>query len=275
MNKVKNEIAFLKNKAEEQKAKVMQDSRVKQLENNIRWFKNESSKLAKTYDLQKKEIQMMKSKRHNIVDDNKFLKDQAKGCKRQNNILRHALEKNKQLLHNLKSMNDEELRMELLKGTHSKEFLMDPTQINKIDQTQSAESFDGEDEESVHKHDETRDAQIQIRDYAEGPMREIAFHDPKIEDDEASKISDAQSYQKTNDYVSYGLDYTGAQKDPQKVDVNLPVKDYVYQLLCNPKWTDDIFKAKMIEYQYHKDRPIEKEITKLKRALNKSKILLL
>lgn len=41
MSKVKNEIAFLKNKAEEQKAKVMGDSHVVQLENNIRWFKNE------------------------------------------------------------------------------------------------------------------------------------------------------------------------------------------------------------------------------------------
>ena len=81
MLKVKNEIEFLKNKADEQKAKVMQDSRVKQLKNSIRWFKNESSKLAQTYDFQKKEIEMVKSKKLGIVDDNKFLKDQAKGCK--------------------------------------------------------------------------------------------------------------------------------------------------------------------------------------------------
>lgn len=81
MIKVKNEIEFLKNKADEQKARVMQDSRIKQLENSIRWFKNESAKLTKTYDFQKQEIEMMKSKKHGLTDDNTFLKDQAKGCK--------------------------------------------------------------------------------------------------------------------------------------------------------------------------------------------------
>lgn len=63
----------------------------------VRWYKNESSKLAQTYEFQKREIEKLKSK-YNLLDDNKFLKDQAKGCKRQNNILKHALDKNKELL---------------------------------------------------------------------------------------------------------------------------------------------------------------------------------
>lgn len=77
MKRVKNEISFLKNKADEQK--LMKDAEIKDLHNEIRWFKNESQKLNETYHLQEKEIQMMKNKKTTIKDDTKFLKDQAKG----------------------------------------------------------------------------------------------------------------------------------------------------------------------------------------------------
>lgn len=77
MKKVKHEISFLKNKADEQK--LMKDAEIKDLENEIRWFKNESQKLNETYQLQEKEIRMMKNKKSTVKDDTKFLKDQAKG----------------------------------------------------------------------------------------------------------------------------------------------------------------------------------------------------
>ena len=51
---------------------IENNHRVKQLENQIRWFKNESSKLAQTYEYQKQEIEKLKGK-YNILDDNKFL----------------------------------------------------------------------------------------------------------------------------------------------------------------------------------------------------------
>jgi hypothetical protein len=77
MKKVKNEISFLKDKADEQK--VMKDAEIKDLENEIRWFKNESQKLNETYNLQEKETKLMKNKKSTMIGDNKFLKDQAKG----------------------------------------------------------------------------------------------------------------------------------------------------------------------------------------------------
>lgn len=77
MKKVKHEISFLKNKADEQK--LMKDAEIKDLENEIRWFKNESQKLNETYQLQEKEIRMMKNKKSTVKDDTKFLKDQVKG----------------------------------------------------------------------------------------------------------------------------------------------------------------------------------------------------
>jgi hypothetical protein len=77
MKKVKNEISFLKDKADEQK--VMKDAEIKDLENEIRWFKNESQKLNETYNLQEKETKLMKNKKSTMIGDNKFLKDQTKG----------------------------------------------------------------------------------------------------------------------------------------------------------------------------------------------------
>jgi hypothetical protein len=77
MKKVKNEISFLKDKADEQK--VMKDAEIKDLENEIRWFKNESQKLNETYNLQEKESKLMKNKKSTMIGDNKFLKDQTKG----------------------------------------------------------------------------------------------------------------------------------------------------------------------------------------------------
>jgi len=81
----------------------------------------------------------MKSKMYSIKDDNKFLKDQAKGCMRQNNTLRIALQKNYENLERLKAMGPEELRMELLSGNHAKGLVLDPTKINNIGQPLNAE----------------------------------------------------------------------------------------------------------------------------------------
>jgi hypothetical protein len=44
-------MAFLKSKAEEQKAKLMQDSHVKELENSIRWFRGQASKVDQFFNI--------------------------------------------------------------------------------------------------------------------------------------------------------------------------------------------------------------------------------
>lgn len=74
-------------------------------------------------------------------------------------------------------------------------------------------------------------------------------------------------FEQTNDYVNYGLDYEGMSQNPEDVDVKLPLMDYVLQLLCNPQCTNEIFKQKMLDYQYHKDKPLDKEITKIQNML--------
>ena len=68
MSNVENEISFLKNKVDEHKAN--REAQFKDVENEIKWFKNESKKLGKTFELQKKEIQMLKSKKNNIIQCN-------------------------------------------------------------------------------------------------------------------------------------------------------------------------------------------------------------
>lgn len=65
MGKVEHEISFLKNKADKHKAS--REAQFKDVDNEIKWFKNESTKLGQTYELQKKEIQMLKSKKNNII----------------------------------------------------------------------------------------------------------------------------------------------------------------------------------------------------------------
>ena len=189
---------------------------------------------------------------------------------RQNNILRHALQKNIQLLERLKSLPPEELRMELLKGTHQKEFVLDPTKINQLGKDDSGDLHI---EQSDSKADIVIQDDNETEQKDEPSLREISFKAAREEAkyENIDKSSDAHSYQKTNDYISYGYDYTGMPKDPQNVDVSLPVQDYVYQLLCNPQCTDEIFKEKMIEYQYFKDKPIEKEISKVRREIKKCK----
>lgn len=48
--------------------KAKKRAQFKDLVNEIEWYKNESSKLTETFELQKREIQMLKSKKKNIVE---------------------------------------------------------------------------------------------------------------------------------------------------------------------------------------------------------------
>ena len=206
----------------------------------------------------------LKIKRKDVLNFTKMFLIDIIGM-RQNKILKHALDKNRELLNKLKLMSPEELKEELLKEDFENEFVVDPTKLSNLDETNSAMNIEEEYEEPK---DPINISYIPkpVNDYREGELREIAYEDMEDneESDENIDISNNQLYKNTKDYVSYGLDYIGNQSDPKNVDHNLPVIDYVFQLLWNPKWTNEIFKEKMLEYQYYRDKPVEVEVSKIK-----------
>lgn len=176
-------------------------------------------------------------------------------------------------------MNPEELKIEIMNNQHHRDYVLDPTKINKLndeakvnveDRDNSEESIEIEDVNTTKDENFKSRGSKQVNEYMEAPLREISYQEANEDDENQSA---AESYQKAKDYVSYGYDYMGVEMDPQKVDVNLPVADFCLQLLWNPKWTDEIFKERMLEYQYHKDKPIERQINIYRRELNKCKII--
>ncbi|CAI2387292.1 unnamed protein product [Moneuplotes crassus] len=269
MENIEKELCKVKKQEDEKKAK--KQAQFKDLVDEIEWYKNESNKLTETYELQKREIQMLKSKKRNIVEyNNKILKEQTKGLKRQHHILEHVMTKNKKTLKELKAMNPAQLRQELVTNPHYNQMFIELTKINekeygeflaqKIDKK---EDIQGDQKEA--QTEESKDYLLKgsstniLNKREESPIREIEYKNQK------ANITD--SYQKSQDYVSYGYEYVGVEKDPQKVDRNLPINDYVYQLLCNPNCTDEIFKEKMIEYQFHKDKSIDNQIKRLRKQI--------
>ena len=93
MMKVRRELAFLKEKSNEANGKLMNDDRITQLQDGIKWFKTEALSLNKILDNQKnkleKERNMKKEMHKNIECLFKNLKEQMK----QNRLLQAASEK--------------------------------------------------------------------------------------------------------------------------------------------------------------------------------------
>ena len=235
---------------------IENNHRVKQLENQIRWFKNESSKLAQTYEYQKQEIEKLKGK-YNILDDNKFIKEQAKGCKRHNNILRHALNKNIELLD--QPVTEETVIKHIIEPEN------DQADVSSVKHQDDGENIEKNIQDQTQELDSSVPAimdssHFNQKEYTEGKLRETTFDQ-----------QNAHPYERSNDYVNYGLDYEGVEKDPNNVDPDIPLMDYVLQLLCNPKCTNKIFKQKMLEYQHHKDRSLDREINYIQNSLSKFK----
>lgn len=93
MTRVKKELKYLKEKAQEVAGKLINDQAVTNLQAQIQWFKNEADKLNKILESQKVEFQKLKSKQKNVKDDNVYLKDQVKDAMRNNRLLEVALNK--------------------------------------------------------------------------------------------------------------------------------------------------------------------------------------
>ena len=95
MTRVKKELEFLKNKAEEVAGKLVNDDAVTALQSQIKQFQNEAIKLDSILDEQKREFQKLKNRKNNLVDDNEFLKVQCKEAMKHNKLLEVGLTKTK------------------------------------------------------------------------------------------------------------------------------------------------------------------------------------
>lgn len=93
MVKVQKELVYLKKKANETAGKILNDDSITNLQRQIGWFKNEAIKLDSILETQKREVQKLKSKELNIIEDRKFLKDQTKEAMKHNKLLEVALKK--------------------------------------------------------------------------------------------------------------------------------------------------------------------------------------
>jgi len=166
-------------------------------------------------------------------------------------------------LQELQLMSPKELKEELINNPYYNNMFVDLSQYKQEEPTENLH------EEEIHIDDQQENKNTQLNS-SKSPKREESY---KLTDENEEVNEKSESYQKGKDYISYGYDYVSMERDPQKVDINLPISDYVYQLLCNSQCTDEIFKEKMIEYQYHKDKPIEAQINRIKRQLDKGKCL--
>jgi chromosome segregation ATPase len=94
--KIQRELLYLKKKAEEAAGRVLNDDSVTNLQKQIDWFKNEALKLDQILENQKKELQKLKSRDLNLVEDRKFLRGQIKDAMKHNKLLQVAVKKTKQ-----------------------------------------------------------------------------------------------------------------------------------------------------------------------------------
>ena len=92
MLKVQKELSFLKKKANEQEFKLRKDDRIKSLEVSLDWFRKEALKLGSTCENFKREVEKWKSKADALEDDKSFLEKQLLKAKRQNKLLKVALD---------------------------------------------------------------------------------------------------------------------------------------------------------------------------------------
>jgi len=188
-----------------------------------------------------------------MKQQNKILKEQAKGLKRQQHIYEHVSKKHEEDLAKLKAMTPQELKLELMNHKYYQEMFIEPSQMDETryeNILNSDENASHANEEDIHIYNHNNMSHQQqdegmITKPNGSPMREASYNyineDNEInieENDDQNEQSegnvdhsDAKSYQKAKDYVSYGYDYVKLEQNPSKVDVNLPLTDYVYQLL--------------------------------------------
>lgn len=87
MTKVKSELLFLKQKADDAAGKLSNDDSITNLQIQIKWFESEAVSLDSILEYQKREVDELKSYQRNTEADTKFLREEVKESMKQNKLL--------------------------------------------------------------------------------------------------------------------------------------------------------------------------------------------
>lgn len=108
MYKVQRELQILKDRANVADSSEKRDKKISDLETQLNFFKEDALRLGEASATQKKEIDKWKSRSDALEEDRKFLEQQVKAAKKQNKLIKIALQKAKpDILPSISASNEE------------------------------------------------------------------------------------------------------------------------------------------------------------------------
>ena len=107
MNKIEKELAVLQAKSKDQDAKLTQDVRIINLEQQLKWYQNEFENLTEVKSKNDEQIIHLKDQCKNLGQNSDEMRDCVKAAKRQNKLLGVALQKTKEHKEELEGLGDD------------------------------------------------------------------------------------------------------------------------------------------------------------------------